>query len=63
MENQNKTFQLDYIEEYLKSHMGSNFTVSCGIETLGVLNTGLNSKSQTMKMKITSTLSKPRAIH
>ena len=33
MENQNKTFQLDHIEEYLKIHMGSNFTVSCGIET------------------------------
>ena len=35
MENQNKTFQLDHIEEYLKIHMGSNFTVSCGIETFG----------------------------
>jgi hypothetical protein len=26
---------LDYIEEYLKSHMGSDFTVSCGIQVYG----------------------------
>lgn len=26
---------LDYIEEYLKSHMGSDFTVSCGIRGFG----------------------------